>query len=312
MRDTLLVPILHTHSTNVSQLDGEGIKYHRALERSVNSLIDNLLITTPMDIYIFMKERHMAGAPGWLMNITSNMTNPNVTLTLLPINEAAFQTPHHLLRPRDMGWSFGFEGEYRMMGDWRLTFQPAFAREMGYQYVLQYDSDSCIGRPAKINLVSFMRDNKLWLANNPWFFNELDGYFVGLPELTAFWLRTRGRKPVGCIFDYTRPHDLSGLMSMANGSSAGHNPEGWTGWQGYMLSGHFMVMDLDWWFDRYMQDYVQLVVRTGAHIEHRWNELSVQSMMWQVFVPEQHFHSFKESEIEGHHGRREFGGWGRH
>jgi hypothetical protein len=40
------------------------------------------------------------------------------------------------------------------------------------------------------------------------------------------------------------------------------------------------------------QDYVQLVVRTGAHIEHRWNELSVQSMMWQVFVPPDKFHAF--------------------
>jgi hypothetical protein len=40
---------------------------------------------------------------------------------------------------------------------------------------------------------------------------------------------------------------------MNNADSAGHNPTGWTGWQGRMLSGHFMVFDMEWWFDRWMQ-----------------------------------------------------------
>lgn len=41
-----------------------------------------------------------------------------------------------------------------------------------------------------------------------------------------------------------------------------------------------------------MQDFVHLVIRTAAHLEMRWNELSVQSLMWQVFIPNQNFYSF--------------------
>ena len=54
-----------------------------------------------------------------------------------------------------------------------------------------------------------------------------------------------------------------------------------------------------------MQDYVQLVVRTGAHIEHRWNDLSVQSMLWQMFVPDQNFLTLDPNNIQGGHGRGE-------
>jgi hypothetical protein len=44
---------------------------------------------------------------------------------------------------------------------------------MGYQYILQYDSDSYVTAPARINIVTFMRDRKLWLTNNHRFFNEV-------------------------------------------------------------------------------------------------------------------------------------------
>jgi len=304
MKQRLVVPLLFMHNTNLSQLDDNGKSYHRALERAIATLYQHLYITTPTDVYLFMRTKYIPGAADWLFK---NYTQ----LAIIPLNEAGIAMPNHLLRDRGMGWTGGWDDDYRMMGDWRLTFMPAFAKELGYQYVLQYDSDSFVPRPAKVHLVQFLRDKKIWLANNHYFFNEHHSYFIGLPELTAFWLKTRGKKPVGCLFNYTRPSDMSGLKSMDGSISANDNP-GWTGWQGRMMSGHFVAIDLEWWFDRWIQDYVQLVTRTGAHIEHRWNELSVLSMMWQVFVPEQHFHSFKESEIEGHHGRREFGGWGRH
>lgn len=35
---------------------------------------------------------------------------------------------------------------------------------------------------------------------------------------------------------------------------------------------------------RHIQDFVHLVIRTGAHLEMRWNELSVQSLIQHVGV----------------------------
>ncbi|KAG1653169.1 hypothetical protein FOA52_009014, partial [Chlamydomonas sp. UWO 241] len=37
-----------------------------------------------------------------------------------------------------------------------------------------------------------------------------------------------------------------------------------------MVAGNFNIFSLDWWFSDDVQDFVQLVLRTGAHIEHRW------------------------------------------
>lgn len=89
---------------------------------------------------------------------------------------------------------------------------------MGYQYVLQYDSDSFVVKPASVNLVHLLRSKNIWLANYPYFFDEVKdeehvficlssptrsssavtavqvlGYMIGLPELTAFWLKTRNK-----------------------------------------------------------------------------------------------------------------------
>lgn len=105
MRDRLLVPILHTHSTNVSELDMDGLRYHKALQRSVTTLVNHLAITTPLDIFIFMRVKHIARPPRWLADmILTLQEDRNVTLELLPLNDAAFQMPHNLLRPRDMSW----------------------------------------------------------------------------------------------------------------------------------------------------------------------------------------------------------------
>jgi hypothetical protein len=42
------------------------------------------------------------------------------------------------------------------------------------------------------------------------------------------------------------------------------------GWVGRMVAGNFNIFSLDWWFSEDVQDFVHLVLRTGAHIEHRW------------------------------------------
>jgi hypothetical protein len=98
MKDRLLVPILHSHSTNVSELskDVRDLAYHYALKRAVDTLIERLMPTTALDIFVFLKPRHMAGAPDWLVN--------NTHVLMLPIHEAGYALPHHLLRPREMGW----------------------------------------------------------------------------------------------------------------------------------------------------------------------------------------------------------------
>ena len=48
------------------------------------------------------------------------------------------------------------------MGQWRLLHQFRIMLHLGYQYVLQYDTDSHILSPIRFNLVNFMAsENKV-------------------------------------------------------------------------------------------------------------------------------------------------------
>ena len=51
-----------------------------------------------------------------------------------------------------------------------------------------------------------------------------------------------------------------------------------------------------------MQDFVQLVLRTGGHIEHRWVDVATQSMARHLFCPDARFLPHHE-DFEVHHGR---------
>ena len=72
------------------------------------------------------------------------------------------------------------------------------------------------------------------------------------------------------------------------------------------------VNSLDWWFSWEVQDFIQLVLRTGGHIEHRWVDVATQSMVRHLFCPDTRFLPHHE-DFEVKHGRGECGvcgeGW---
>ena len=62
-----------------------------------------------------------------------------------------------------------------------------------------------------------------------------------------------------------------------------------------------VIFRLEWWFSWEVQDFIQLVLHTGLHIEHRWNEQATQAMISHLFLSENRLHLVKEFII--HHGR---------
>ena len=253
----------------------------------------NLQPSTPADVFLFLTpEVHAdkASYPEWVK--TANNTYP------IAIPKSAWGLPAHT-RPETSNWtswSLGFTHDYRRMGHFRLAFQFVFARDLGYKWLLQYDTDSYIMQPMKFNLVQHLVEKDYWMTNRNHFFHEVEGYSVGLPELTRYWIVTRyGRnwKPIGDLFDHLKPQNLTGLST--------------EGWDARNLAGHFNTFKLDFWFQEPVQDYVHVLLRSNGHVEQRWNELGPQSMMWQLFVPKDKFHVWEPNEIASAHGRLKIG-----
>ena len=56
------------------------------------------------------------------------------------------------------------------------------------QYLLQSDTDTYILDKIEFNLVTFMRENNLYLTNRNQTFFEVRDYYKGLPEMAHFWM----------------------------------------------------------------------------------------------------------------------------
>ena len=62
--------------------------------------------------------------------------------------------------------------------------------------------------------------------------------------------------------------------------------EGRQGWDAQCLSGNFVIFNLEWWFSWEVQDFLQLVLRSGGHIENQWLDVVTESMISHMFCPE--------------------------
>lgn len=168
------------------------------------------------------------------------------------------------------------------MGHWRLGFSFSFAKALGYKYSLQTDTDCYALEKITVDLVKEAREKNYSLTNKRHTFLETKGYYMGLPELAQYWITTRLPGMAGTFFTaenaskagikgpilkHCIPQDRSGLRTANTdwGGAAGRQ-----GWDAECIAGHFSVFSLDWWFSWEVQDFVQLVLRTGGHIEHRW------------------------------------------
>eukprot|EP00195_Chlamydomonas_chlamydogama_P007824 CAMPEP_0202893478 /NCGR_PEP_ID=MMETSP1392-20130828/3054_1 /ASSEMBLY_ACC=CAM_ASM_000868 /TAXON_ID=225041 /ORGANISM="Chlamydomonas chlamydogama, Strain SAG 11-48b" /LENGTH=325 /DNA_ID=CAMNT_0049577827 /DNA_START=372 /DNA_END=1349 /DNA_ORIENTATION=+ len=294
--------MLYSHPLDAR--NSESAAYLSALKCSLASLKANLRHTTPVDLYLFMKKEFIPNpVPEWLSGHG---------IIFVPLDEKLWEYPGYL-RPTDRNWSGGFSKEYRLMGHWRLAFQHSFCRALGYEYLFQFDSDTYVFSNVTYNLVDFMRTGDYWITNKNFFFYEVVDYFRGLPELANFWLVTRrgggcghwDLRVTGPLWNKTSPQGLPGLITPIHCDKAGGQtiPHGqpWEGYAGKCIAGNYNIWSLKFWFQEDVQDFVHLVLRTGAHIEHRWVDVTTMSIIIDMFVPPEKFHIFTDHNIG--HGR---------
>jgi hypothetical protein len=75
----------------------------------------------------------------------------------------------------------------------------------------------------------------------------------GLPELTKYWLETRSYIPIGPLFDHVYPHNITGLSTHS--------------WDKAYYQAYFLILNVDFWHETPVQDFLNCVFRSGRDIE---------------------------------------------
>lgn len=289
MEDRLAVMILFSKGFTKSGRNNDRLKWLRC---SLAKLRDNLLPNTTADIYLWTlnDEDDSIVIPSWL----TAEEFPRVHV--VEIEPSTWQIPCGLVDDSQWAVRSHFDVDYYLMGRWRLSFSPDFARAMGYEYHLQFDDDAILLSPLSIDVVEMSRRRNILMGVFPDLIGEVPQCTLGLPELTQYWMTIRGHEPKGELFAHVRPQNMDGVTSR--------------GWDRLYHPGYFMMISLSFWFQNEVQDYLTAVFRSGRDVEGRWQEQAVMNMMRLVFVPRKRLWVMTQSDI-GHdrHKAGNFQAW---
>jgi len=171
------------------------------------------------------------------------------------------------------------------MGQWRLVFALPFARRLGYEYMLQIDSDSYVAEPLGFNIIKLMAEKGAWMA---WRHAVQDwtGVCWGLPELARYHIVAERLHPE-FLYENCKPKDISGLFTAESTDAPADQ-----GWNRLVPVGNFLVMNLQFWFRQDVQKFLKLVLSTGGYFRFRWNEQAVMAMVWHMFLNNTNVHQF--------------------
>ena len=263
LKDSIAVMYLFTHNWDTQHVwdDEEHDTRNRArlLMCSIELMYLHIAPYTLIDVYLFYKT---PPPPEIEMKLKKFPT-----LHLKQIDPKDWKIPENAAKRGNRRTFTYFGDDYRLMGHWRLTFAFKYVKSLGHDYLLFTDDDSFVMEPVKENMMSMLKSNhistayrKLVKDNEP---------SKALAELTRYFITTNDVKPT-MLYEDCDPADITGLYT--------------GGWRASVMHGNFMIISVDLWFSPEVQEFLDLVLATGDHIIHRWNEQLVVGMIRLLFV----------------------------
>lgn len=235
-----------------------------ALRCSLHKLYINVAQYTPMDLYLFMNDTTIQYVPSWIYDVF-----PGVTV--VSIDRESWQIPAELSPTSEWMYGKAFKEGYHLMGRWRLTYAPAFARSLGYRYMLFADDDALVVQPIDQNLVELCDTHKVALVHRNKVLLDIPAAITGIAELARYWMVTRNvSEPFGPLFEHLTPPNMEGLTT--------------AGWDKHTFQSAFMVLNLDFWYEEPVQDFLDLVLSTGGDLMQRWLEQGVMNLVKLMFL----------------------------
>lgn len=289
IKDRVAIMILFSRGLSSNNRNSNRLEF---LHCALLKLQKNLLSQTNADIYIWAlnSTENPIVIPSWL----NSKDFPRTFVMELPAD--AWKIPCGLISEKQWTVRKHFDIDYYLMGRWRLTFSFDFAKEMGYEYHLQFDDDAMLNQPVPYNIVQKFNENGYSMGVFSDHIGEVAHVTLGLPELTYYWLKVAHYTPRGAIVQHLRSKDINSLNS--------------ENWDRMYHPGYFLLVRVSFWFKDEVQDYLTTVLRSGKDIEGRWQEQAVMNMMRLIFVSEKELWVMNEVDI-GHdrHKRINFENW---
>jgi len=273
IRDRLAVVILFYY-----HLGPEGHSRYASLHCSLSKLYEHVRPHTPTDAFIFVNHESRGFLPAWLETDFEN-------LHVVSVDPKSWELPANL-SPEHTWSAQEFGPDYRSMGRWRLTYGPDFARALGYQYLLSIDDDLFIQdrAPFAANLLDVFKEQSTAMAFRDRMVIDREDVLEGLPELVKFWIVTRKVKyPQGPLVEQFSPPTVDAMSSQT--------------WNRVTYSNSFHLINLDFWFEPPVQDFLHLVLATGSDVTQRWSEQAVMNMIRLLFLPVGNVYLFPQASM---------------
>lgn len=253
----LAVAVLHTHSWG----DGNGIV-------KFLSMLKARLANTKTQPYVFYRDPPTPT----LMHVVNETFGG--WAQFIRLTDAEWELPEGRARNKTL-WKHAdqWNGEYRKMGHWRLTYPFRFTQSMGHKYVLMIDADSDIIETLNFDLVATAKSKDAHIVSRS-IVHETPFISVGLAELARYYIVTNDYTPSTLLWNDCRPSDITGLYT--------------GGWQRTVIYGNFVMVSIDFWFRHDVQAFVDLVIASGDHVVRRWVDQDVIGMIRLMFVTEPH------------------------
>lgn len=255
-------------------------------------LQQQLMTKTPADVFIWglNSTEDPIMIPSWFNSVTFPRTH------IIELPSEVWKIPCGLVSEKEWVTRRHFDIDYYLMGRWRLTFSFDFAKEMGYEYHLQFDDDAMLNSPVPYNIISEFQTKQYSMGVFSDLIGEVPHVTLGLPELTNYWLKIHKFTPRGLIQRHLKGQTLQAFNSDT--------------WDRMYHPGYFLIVKISFWFSKEVQDYLMTILRSGRDIEGRWQEQAVINMIRLIFVPEKELWIMNEVDI-GHdrHKRSNFENW---
>ena len=248
---------------------------------ALNKIYQNIAPETPIDIYVWFNSTSIPFIPKWFLK-----TFP--LLRIMPIDIDSWQLHEDEFSPFPQ-WTYGstYSLNYHLMGHWRLTFAFDFIKHMNYQYMLQIDDDTFIIENINYNIVQKFSQNNLAYVYRNRLLQEEHVAVLGLAEIVKFWMVTRNYlHPQGPLYSHFRTNTLNNIENIDNIHSAS--------WDRHIVGASFMLFDVDFWYCTAVQDFLELVYSTGAHLTQRWLEQGLINMIHLLFLSSEHVYVFPQ------------------
>jgi len=247
------------------------------LEKSLDLLYKNYNYEFKQDVLVF-HTGELGESDSILLN--KNGKRPEITLIELPIGSKYWELPGIVDRGKANQWKDkDFSEGYRHMCRWYAGLLFEFVSELGYTYVMRVDEDSYLLSKISYNLFDFMQKNGYEYAyRNDALEPCCDDKFRQM-YIKAF-----------------RQHDNSYLRKRGFADSCCFDEDG-----NYLNRGfynNFFISKVSFWLQPDVRRFFNFVDWTGGIYLYRENDLIIQSLSVQMYMPKEKVHKFEEWSYE--------------